>query len=499
MFKRYIIIFLHRSQTIQKMGDMVGPSTSKKVKRSESRSVREKQIVLRVFHCLERDHQPPKDDFVHMCCNSTCVPPNNQPGISTSLSSTITKDKLVDMCSDYTGVPKSSIYKILREAKIHGDVQTPKTSSGRKKITVDEEAKTSIRRTIHSFFFRNELPTLQTVLEALSDHELVPKMGKETLRKILHEMKFTYGKVDRKSILIERQEIIAWRRNYLRKIDEFRKLKKKLYFMDETWVNQGHTVKKVWQDGNITSARQAFNEGLSVGLKQPSGKGSRLIVTHIGSDSGFLPNGELIFKSKKTGDYHEEMNAEVFEKWFEGIIQLVEPGSVIVMDNAPYHSRHLEPLPKQSWKKAAIQEWLINKNIQYNKDSLKAELLQLTKLHTDKYKKFAVDEMALSRGITVLRLPPYHCELNPIELIWAQVKGYVARENRTFKLVDVQHHLQEAIRTVSAEDWKKCMQHVLKEEQKMWDVDNRIDHNIEPIIIHFDDSGSSSDESEVED
>nr|XP_023013716.1 uncharacterized protein LOC111503599 [Leptinotarsa decemlineata] len=166
-------------------------------------------------------------------------------------------------------------------------------------------------------------------------------MGKETFRKLVHEMKFTYGKVDRKSILIERQEIIAWRRNYLRKIDEFRKLKKKLYFMDDTWVNQGHTVKKVWQDGNITSARQAFIEGLSVGLKQPSGKGSRLIVTHIGSDSGFLPNGELIFKSKKTGDYHEEMNAEVFEKWFEGIIQLVEPGSVIVMDNAPYHSRHL--------------------------------------------------------------------------------------------------------------------------------------------------------------
>lgn len=107
--------------------------------------------------------------------------------------------------------------------------------------------------------------------------------------------------------------------------------------------------------------------------------------------------------------------------------------------------------------------------------------------------------MALSRGITVLRLPPYHCELNPIELIWAQVKGYVARENRTFKLVDVQRYLQEAIQNVSAEDWKKCIQHVLKEEQKMWDVDNRIEHNIEPIIINFDDSGSSSDESEVED
>ncbi|CAK1585278.1 unnamed protein product [Parnassius mnemosyne] len=32
--------------------------------------------------------------------------------------------------------------------------------------------------------------------------------------------------------------------------------------------------------------------------------------------------------------------------------------------------------------------------------------------------------MAAECGVTVLRLPPYHCELNPIELIWAQAKGY---------------------------------------------------------------------------
>ena len=30
----------------------------------------------------------------------------------------------------------------------------------------------------------------------------------------------------------------------------------------------------------------------------------------------------------------------------------------------------------------------------------------------------------------VLRLPPYHCELNAIELIWADEKNFVARENK---------------------------------------------------------------------
>jgi hypothetical protein len=40
-------------------------------------------------------------------------------------------------------------------------------------------------------------------------------------------------------------------------------------------------------------------------------------------------------------------------------------------------------------------------------------------------------------GHEVLRTPVRHCELNPIELIWAHVKGSVAENNTTFRLKDV--------------------------------------------------------------
>lgn len=53
-------------------------------------------------------------------------------------------------------------------------------------------------------------------------------------------------------------------------------------------------------------------EGFSTGLKSPSGKGRRLIITHIGSDTGFLDGGLNVFESRKTGDYHEDINATVF-------------------------------------------------------------------------------------------------------------------------------------------------------------------------------------------
>lgn len=60
----------------------------------------------------------------------------------------------------------------------------------------------------------------------------------------------------------------------------------------------------------------------------------------------------------------------------------------------------------------------------------------LARQYTSAFKKFAIDEMA-KELITVLRLPLYNCELNPIELIWAYMKEYVARHNIIFKLDDV--------------------------------------------------------------
>ena len=54
---------------------------------------------------------------------------------------------------------------------------------------------------------------------------------------------------------------------------------------------------------------------------------------------GFISNGLLVFQSKKTGDYNEKMNSARFEKWFsEQLLPIIVPNSVIIMDNASYHS-----------------------------------------------------------------------------------------------------------------------------------------------------------------
>ncbi|XP_022832284.1 uncharacterized protein LOC111364283 [Spodoptera litura] len=330
----------------------------------------------------------------------------------------------------------------------------------------------------------------------MNDDSEMPKISKDTLRKILKHLNFKFIARSRKSTLIDRNDIITWRQRYLRSICKFRREGRHIYYQDETWINAGHTVKKTWVDKKVTSSRQAFLDGLTTGLKNISGKGKRLIISHIGSEEGFLEEGLMIFEAKKNcADYHDEMNAICFEEWFAGVLPKLRPNSIVVMDNAPYHSRKLETAPKMSWKKAAIQDWLLNKNINYEPDMVKATLLELVP-HNECFNKYAVDEMAAQHGITVLRLPPYHCELNPIELIWAQVKGHVAQNNKTFKLTDVRNLFQEGIQKITATEWSKCISHVVKEEEKMSRLDILIDNITDTFIINVTESDSDSDDSD---
>ncbi|RVE40529.1 hypothetical protein evm_014822 [Chilo suppressalis] len=340
----------------------------------------------------------------------------------------------------------------------------PPENSGPKltfKEKLDDFTFTAIRRIVHQFCHRNEVPTIAKVLQVVNDESELPNYSKETLRKIIKHLNFKFATRSRKSVLIDRQDI-SWRQRYLRITKQYRREERYIYYQDETWINAGPTTKKTLSGGGIKSFRQAFLDGLTTELKNPTENGKRLIISHIGGEEGFLDDGLLMFEAKKsTEDYHDEVNAECFEEWFGGILPKLKPNAVVVMDNAPYHSRKIETIPKMSWTKARIQEWLTTKNITFEPNMVKATLIDIVKQqnHTEKY---AVDEIA-EKGIRLLRPPPYHCELNPIELVWAQVKGHVANNNKTYKMQEVKTLFQEGIIKVTPTKWSDCVSHTIKE------------------------------------
>lgn len=289
-------------------------------------------------------------------------------------------------------------------------------------------------------------------------------------------MQFEYFKKNRNSALLEREDLLTWRRSYLDKIRHYRVQKRPIYYLDETWINTCETHSRTWIDTTVKSSRGEFLQGLTTGQKEPSGKGKRLIVLHIGSTDGFVPGGLLCFESKtKSTNYHDEMNGDTFYEWFVRILPLLKENAVIVMDNVFYHSVKKCQMPTMSWKKQNIIDWLESKGEIVNHPVVKIDLLKKVRKLKKQYDKYVIDEYAKDNQKLVLRLPPYHCELNPIELAWASVKSYVRTHNTTCKLKDVLELLTKGVDNVTPEMWTNFVGHVIKEEEKFWNIENLTD------------------------
>ena len=53
------------------------------------------------------------------------------------------------------------------------------------------------------------------------------------------------------------------------------------------------------------------------------------------------------------------------------------------------------------------------------------------------------------KNIVVLRLPTKHCFFNPIEMVWANIKGYVAKNNHACTIKDTLRLTHEGVNSVS--------------------------------------------------
>lgn len=97
--------------------------------------------------------------------------------------------------------------------------------------------------------------------------------------------------------------------------------------------------------------------------------------------------------------------------------------------------------------------------------------MEMVKCIKPMYNKYVIDEYVNEHNKVILRLPPYHCELNPIELAWSVVKKHVRMNNTTFKLDDVHKLLRDGINQCTPVMWKNFIEHTKKGEEKFWNID----------------------------
>ena len=110
-------------------------------------------------------------------------------------------------------------------------------------------------------------------------------------------------------------------------------------------------------------------------------------------------------------------------------------------------------------EKAQYTEWLKKRKIPYAKDALRPTLWKLAK---ENYPTYRLEKIANKYGHEIVRLPPYQCQLNPIELIWGIEKNYVASENKEHKLSEVEDLFRKKREEIDQETCKNAL-NTLKE------------------------------------
>lgn len=389
---------------------------------------------------------------------------------------------LAKTVAEATGLSQTSVKKIIKEARImeaQGSTATFKSPRKnrfpKKRIEIDNFTEGVIRRKITQWYtVKKSIPSLKKLNAELKQDNIL-NCSREYLRQTIRKLGFKYLTCQSKrKVLIERHDIMRLRWHYIRDIKKYRREGKSIIFLDETYVNKNHVTQKCWQSDTEHGAMQNI------------GKGPRIVIVHAGSRNGFVPNALLMFKShSKTGDYHGDMNATNFRKWIdEKLLPNIPPNSVIVMDNAAYHSTQIDKKPTMCTLKSGMQQWLERRGVQYDSAMRKCDLMKIINEQNTE-KQYKIDKILKENGHIVLRLPPYHPDLNPIELVWGYVKGELARTSIDSNLDEKLKALELLFSNYSVEQWRDCDNHVIKIEDEYYNLDRVCDDEIDRYVIIY--------------
>jgi transposase len=371
------------------------------------------------------------------------------------------------MTADALSIGLATVNRVMANyRKDPGSINNLPQVRGRPAYSVDCSHQEAIRAYIREANKEGYHISLESIRDFIQEKSPDESFHISTLARALDRWGFEFGKGTRTQHLKEKDYIIAARRRYLRQVRRNRNSGKNgtirpEVYLDESYVNKNHSNDFIWystEDGATT--------------QKPTGKGERLIIINAITKDGWVPNAKLVFKStRKTGDYHGQMNEELFRKWFvEKLLPNIPSNSMIIMDNATYHNRLTDySAPTPACSKERIRTWLESNKIACQDDCLKVELIEILKKISPE-PTYEIDVIARRQGHDVIRTPPDHPELQPIEICWGVLKNEVAR-HCDFTMMNLMLQLENAFEKVTAETCQKIIKKIRAIEDTFWAED----------------------------
>ncbi|XP_068250573.1 uncharacterized protein [Palaemon carinicauda] len=348
-----------------------------------------------------------------------------------------------------THVSRRSVSRFRAQGKV-GTISSPPRQKRPAPVfdSTDHIARDAIRREILAFYERGVVPTLDLLLERVKEPPISFAGGNSSLRVLIEEdLGFSFKKqYRRRPLLMERDDILAERSKYLREIETNRRSiePRPEIFIDEIMVKPNVSVEYT---STVKGAESWF-------------KGASYIISLAGGKDGFIP-GALMIRPVNAEDYEETMNHDIFKEWFlHQLLPNIPSKSLIVMDNAPYHSKLLKKAPTRITSKSETVKWLQDNSIEHDPTYSKAELLQIVAIYKNSFQRFEIDDFASAAGHRVLRLPKHYCQFNPVELILAQIKDEIEKSNSN-RDESIENIIRQAVVDVISKDWQKWFHHAL--------------------------------------
>lgn len=347
---------------------------------------------------------------------------------------------------------------------------------------------------------RNQFFTLDNLLEAarnLIDY----RGGRTTLYKILKSIGLKYKIANDRKILCEQKHIKTLKIIFCRKFLQFQNSSENYMFvyLDETWIYQNGSPIRRW----------VHDTDLKFSPSKVKNEGRRYTILHAGCELGWLGGCDFLLNSKNNDrDYHKTMTGDLFQKWIKDqlipALAQLKCKCVVVMDNAPYHSMLLDKPPTFASKKCEMQKWLTDRTQKDYQNLNKKQLWEVIKpFRRDCNKTYVVDELLRQQGHEVLRLPPYHCQFNPIEMAWHVTKDYYNKHInlQSSSMKQTEDLWLESLRQCTAQTWKNFCVHCenLVREEWVREMGQTSFEDMPPFIISLAESDSDSNEEEESD
>ena len=136
----------------------------------------------------------------------------------------------------------------------------------------------------------------------------------------------------------------------------------------------------------------------------------------------------------------------------------------MIFSKASYHTRTEEGLPNSKSGKKECILYLEENDVPFDPKSEKQVLWKAVQAHIKEHKKYVAEKLAEKYKIIICRFPPYHCEFNPIERVWAYGKGKLRKQN-IWNQNDLLEKAIKIFNEIDADYWAKCVEHSKKQEK----------------------------------